>query len=938
MTDAILKGDRYTEAKGKVGALPAVFSSRRSRCWGRAPPEQQSKRGLPLSDTITSYDADIDSSDGRVKIVLRTLEQLPSPPEVILRALNMALDDDVSPDQLAKVVELDQSLTLQFINATNSPFYGLSRKVSTVSQAFALLGLANVRFFLMGLFADHMFSSTSFQKQAVTLWRHAIACASAARMVAEKTYPELKYEAFAAGILHDMGKNLLLLAFPDQFSKVMEMSRSGQVSTIRTENRIFNVDHTLAGKWMADRWRLPQGLCHAVWMHHQPLEVLESLAHYAPLVRMVMLADHMAHFHLFDPVQEGRDEWEQALLESLGLGPEDYRSCCLQLPKVYSERAAMFKAVDNPEEAYQELIRRANRRLSASAMELESRNTDLDRTNRMLRIISRAGLYLTGVRTCLDVADAMAKTMAGNDLFDAGFLFTDESETRTLEGRAWIGENPPMRIFCRYDASKWPQWGPEKDRLSVQIIQMMDMYLKKSRTSTAGMVEDFADPFGYRVIPLRGEVLRGELGLRLVRGKFGGANRVPAGFSQLGNLVSETLRRVEVLQALERRSEDLSGALMCNRQINEKLIQSERLAAVGQLAAGAAHEINNPLSVVYARAQILQDREEDLKKKRSLEQICRQIERITKILNNLMDYARPRPPKPMDVNFNRQIEKILELLGNTLSRSKIQVQTRLDPNLPSVKADPGQMEQVLFNVIINALHAMEETGGTLTFSTGATPDGQTVRVAVTDTGVGIAEKHLSKIFDPFFTTKEEGKGTGLGLSISYGIVNNHCGDIRVDSREGEGTRVTIELPVDTAFLDAAPVSAGIGDSKNPVRILVVDDEAHIREVLTEALEAEGFEVKTAKDGEMALHVLDETPCDLMLVDIRMPVRSGLSLLASVQKRRPSIPSLVITGLGTHEEMEEALRKGAVQCIRKPFHIKNLIRQIHKTLSKTGRAE
>lgn len=228
------------------------------------------------------------------------------------------------------------------------------------------------------------------------------------------------------------------------------------------------------------------------------------------------------------------------------------------------------------------------------------------------------------------------------------------------------------------------------------------------------------------------------------------------------------------------------------RETQEQLLQSEKLASIGQLAAGVAHEINNPIGVMLGFAQVLLKRvKEDDPTYKPLTTIEREGLRCKRIVQSLLDFARHSKPEPRRVNVNDVIDASLEL-SHQSTRSNIHLIKEYSPNLPPVLADINQLQQVFLNILLNAYDAMSN-GGTLRIVTGLVMD--RVDIAFSDTGVGIPPENLTRIFDPFFTTKEVGKGTGLGLSISYGIVEQHGGTIEVKSQVGEGSTFTVHLPV-----------------------------------------------------------------------------------------------------------------------------------------------
>lgn len=263
---------------------------------------------------------------------------------------------------------------------------------------------------------------------------------------------------------------------------------------------------------------------------------------------------------------------------------------------------------------------------------------------------------------------------------------------------------------------------------------------------------------------------------------------------QLESLNDELERRVrERTQRLEERSQELAAANEKLRRAQEQIIRSEKLASIGQLAAGIAHEINNPVGVILGYAQLLQRRlPVDDACAEPLATIERESMRCKQIVRNLLDFARMGEPRLLEVDLHQTLEATCHFLEHRLSKANIQLVKNYTSDLPTVVADPQQMQQVFVNIMLNAQQAMSQ-GGHLKIRTWV-KDGK-VAVAFSDEGTGISPEHQARIFDPFFTTKEPGEGTGLGLSVSYGIVQRHGGDIDVESQMGKGTTLTIHLPV-----------------------------------------------------------------------------------------------------------------------------------------------
>jgi len=254
------------------------------------------------------------------------------------------------------------------------------------------------------------------------------------------------------------------------------------------------------------------------------------------------------------------------------------------------------------------------------------------------------------------------------------------------------------------------------------------------------------------------------------------------------------IEKARLYAASQQQVDRLSQMLAELERTQAQLVQSEKLASLGLLAGGVAHEINNPLMVILGRAELLlQDAAADSRVARDLATIERETTRIAEIVRNLLKFSREgRDGSFQPVDINRAIEAVISMTRHILTVDNVMVETELDANLPPVLGNSGQLQQVFTNIIINAFHAMPN-GGRLAIRTASSED--RVIISFTDSGFGIAPENLSRIFDPFFTTKQEGKGTGLGLTVSYGIIQSHHGEIRVESEPGHGTCFSIELPI-----------------------------------------------------------------------------------------------------------------------------------------------
>ncbi len=299
-----------------------------------------------------------------------------------------------------------------------------------------------------------------------------------------------------------------------------------------------------------------------------------------------------------------------------------------------------------------------------------------------------------------------------------------------------------------------------------------------------------------------------------------------------------------------------------------------------------------------------------------------------------MGYARPAEPKFTTARIEDIVNRVLNVLGDRVSTKSIAITTEFADNLPEIKVDPLQIEQVLMNLLINACHAMP-AGGHITIN--CRTRGNHVETNVSDTGTGIDPKDLQKIFDPFFTTKKEGEGTGLGLAICNSIVEHNGGALRVRSKPGQGSTFTLLLPVDKGQrLRALKGKVRRRSRKEQPttpqpRILLIDDEKLLNEMMQEALRSAGYQVDAAFDGEEGIQKLRSHPYDLILLDIRMPRKDGLEVLQFVRDEFPNIKVVIITGLANKKEIAETVKMGAFACLKKPFPIDKVLEIIRRAL-------
>jgi signal transduction histidine kinase len=397
--------------------------------------------------------------------------------------------------------------------------------------------------------------------------------------------------------------------------------------------------------------------------------------------------------------------------------------------------------------------------------------------------------------------------------------------------------------------------------------------------------------------------------------------------SVLENLAGQAAAAIEnagLYQQLKTSYENVQAA-------QQRLLQSEKLAAVGQLISGIAHELNNPLTGVVGWTQLLLGQPTLPGEVRGpLNTINEQAHRASRIVNNLLTFSRQHKPERMTVSVNQVLDDTLALRAYELRVNNIQVHRRYNDGLRLVWADPHQLQQVLLNLIINAEQAMlgVPRPGNLYLKTEPASDG--ALISVSDDGPGMSPALLKKIFDPFFTTKPVGQGTGLGLSISYGIIQEHGGRIWASSTEGQGATFFISLPWAAYVTNAAPAAAPEAPAPARRRILVVDDEDSVRDLLAAVL-GEEFALETAATGEEGLTCATRASFDLVITDLKMPGLHGSVFFEQLQALLGArLPRFIfMTGDVLNNENQRLVERTGALFLHKPFDIyeaKELIRQ------------
>jgi two-component system NtrC family sensor kinase len=402
-------------------------------------------------------------------------------------------------------------------------------------------------------------------------------------------------------------------------------------------------------------------------------------------------------------------------------------------------------------------------------------------------------------------------------------------------------------------------------------------------------------------------------------------------------------------------------------RLQQELVQAQKMEAIGQLVSGVAHELNNPLAAIVAFSQLIRRDPrlpDDLRHDADL--LVQEADRTRRIVQNLLDFARQRPPERHPTPLRALVASILDLQAYLISSSRVTVEVDVAADVPPVPLDRAQMQQVLLNLTLNAIQAIRSRGGggRVTIrarrDTGVDGGEPTVRIDVADDGPGVRAEHVDQLFVPFFTTKEPGEGTGLGLPVSFGIVAAHGGRLRFEPTGGGGATFVIELPLalpaesvptgapvaDSASLPETELdggrrsgpSAASPDSPRP-RVLVVDDEPAIRAFLAKALARAGYDAVLAEDGPDAVALVRERPFDAALCDHRMAGMTGTEVYDALVALRPELATrfVFMSGDVLNPSLREFADSHGVALLAKPFDVESVGRTVRGLLERESQA-
>ncbi|MBL9032601.1 MAG: HDOD domain-containing protein [Phycisphaerae bacterium] len=744
----------------------------------------------------------------QIDLILRQVDSLPTLSTVATRLLQIGSLEDADLDPIVEILEADPAMTARLLAMCRRADRGLGDRITTVRRAVVMLGIEAVQAAVLSVAVFQAMSAcaprtdepesprddatASFDREG--FWRHSVATACAAERLAEShmdlgVRPE---EAFVAGLLHDLGKLVLLLVLPRAYARVLGLAERRQASATEAELALLGVDHHTAGKRLAEHWNLPAPLRDAIWLHGQPPESFADSPH-RNLVGIVAVARALCrHQHLGWSGDHNHPEpldGPRGLCRRFGLAPELVTAAVGNVHDDTLQRCAALGLGElTPPELLAQALTSANARLGRLSEILEQRARSAQRLGRALDAVREfhewaASAADRGVLGALAAVVRSASATLGPGLLGVAFQPAPDEPWQLLaafdpEGRPKLSEllQPPTHLASL--ASLCGPAAPHAD--SAQVAAFL-----------ATRLPGQADPSRLHLLPITPNPSSHDsdrAAAVLIH------DRVAAGASDrsiLDALIatwSAAVRAGARHDAAARLSERLASANALLVEAQSRLAQADAMARLGVMTAGAAHEINNPLTVISGRAQLLADSLQG-PEQASARAIVEAAEHVASLIADLRQIAEPAfnlAPTDLPALVQRAVAAAEHRTGIT---GRVRVIGPASP--PPVLLDGSLVANALEEVVANALQAGGNAPVRLSLHPPAS-DGRLLFV-VEDQGAGMSERALQHAFDPFFSEKPAGRRTGLGLTRALRFVELHQGEIRLRSAPGHGTTATIDL-------------------------------------------------------------------------------------------------------------------------------------------------
>lgn len=738
----------------------------------------------------------------RIELIIQQLESLPTLPAIAVRLLQVTVKKNANLTEVINLIEADPALAMKIIALVTRGGTGFKKGAITLKKAVVLLGFEAVRNAVLSIKVCEILSHHQVPDASgvdrVGLWKHSLAVACAAKMLAEHLHPDIESEeVFLCGLLHDIGKIALDTVLPKSFSRVVEITEAGLANISDVENRIMGLDHTIAGKRLAEKWNLPAAVLETIWLHQNHLTTMPATAKHQDIVQMVHVADALIREQRLG--YSGNHKFEDSgrnLALALGCSEVFIEALNRNLFNLISERSGLIGLNDvEPEDLYRDALGQANRELGRLNDQLQVRNESLQVRSRYFDLLHQLSLGLADCRTMQDIYALVVGLWLRSTGAQTCALYVGADEHSGIEGYwtcAELTQGEPFYLDRNPDEETLPSVELAGAGFGIRKVKAEDFWFFEAVHPGFDLDATFLCPLKCGSHVLGGIFWQSEQELNHYESQL---KEIEA-FAAASALAVQNRRQQEQQKTM---CEELTRLNQAVAQSQRELVSRQSLTMVGEMACGAAHEINNPLAVVVGRAQLLATDEPDEKRRKMLEAIIEHGKNISGIISSLLEFAKPDTPEFRPCLLKDLLDDAVTLCQRELPSEQIRFTIELEPNLPELNVDGAQISKAFYEIIRNAAEATNQPG-TVEIQARSNEWDNTVLLIITDHGKGMGPETLAKALSPFYSEKTAGRRSGLGLSRAHRWIQNHQGTLTLQSHKDHGTTVCIELPVDPESL------------------------------------------------------------------------------------------------------------------------------------------
>ncbi len=727
----------------------------------------------------------------QLDMIVGRIDQLPTLPAVAARILSLTSNETSSADEVVRLVEQDQSLTVRVLRLVGRARGG--QRVATVKAAVVMIGFKALRTAVLSVKVFDAFrpgrktGKSAFDRAG--FWRHCLAVATASQLLAQARGGLDAEEAFAAGLLHDIGKVVLDVCLPKTFDRVIRLVRGGRHSIADAEQRLLGVDHATVGRRLAEKWKLPPLLAECIWLHHHPPGTLPGTTRHRKMVELVHVADVMAREQRIGFSGNRRFQRPAVeLAEQIGVSHAQFARIRDGLCEETAARATDLGLDQaNALQLYREALADANQELGRMAEDLRELNVRTRLQSRRFELLARMHEQAAVAESVGDTLQVIGKAVQ-QCLGSVGVCCYVWHETENLVQLATVGLEGPGGASRLETISVDPEQMNPTMGFAPMDARLADAWFFE-RAGVTGDMPYLSLPLAEGLVRVGGVIF-----------SYSGSDTLTEDrlleLKALASSATNLLRRAQVAEETNRLAEALAASQRNVLETQEQLLRVRTMASVGEMAAGAAHEINNPLAIISGRAQLLAASAGDDKQGKDLKTIVEQAERASAIISELMRFAEPENPQGVRFDVRKLLTERLDHFEDAHGKSSVKIRRRLPRKLPDAFADVQQIGAAFDAVLTNASEAVAQNGGGGRIEVRAghnTLDG-TLEIVVEDNGPGLPSEVLGRAFDPFFSAKGAGRQLGLGLTIAFRLVELNFGQIELGNAE-DGAMVTLTIPV-----------------------------------------------------------------------------------------------------------------------------------------------